>query len=145
MYTARHKLAQYFLQCEDFRLSDYFFESALQISFKIRLDGRKKEAEGLYSMGLVCERRGDVASLYFLQLNQIFRGLYSRCYTETCNEWRGPSPQLSAWTTLRSEETSQRWRADPETKPHSSLAKTDVLNRYTYDSDTYIVPLLKPC
>ena len=25
--------------------------------------------------------------------------LYSRYYTESCNEWRDPSPRLSAWTT----------------------------------------------
>ena len=44
--------------------------------------------------------------------------LYSRYYTEACNEWRDPSPRLSAWTT-RLQKTSQRWRAvgDTVSKP----------------------------
>ena len=31
--------------------------------------------------------------------NQIKSSLYSRYYAEACNEWRGPSPRLSAWAT----------------------------------------------
>ena len=58
VYSCRHQLANYFLQCEDFKLADYFYESALEISFNIRMDGRKREAEALYYMGLVCERHG---------------------------------------------------------------------------------------
>jgi len=58
VYAARHELANYFLRCEDFRLADYFYESSLEISFKIRMDGRRREAEALYYMGLVCVRYG---------------------------------------------------------------------------------------
>ena len=39
--------------------------------------------------------------------------LYSRYYSEECNEWRGPSPQLSAWATqLRRNvaAVASRWR-----------------------------------
>ena len=49
-------------------------------------------------------------------LNQkIKSSLYSRCYAEACNEWRDPSPQLSAWATqLRN---VQRWRPFGDTVP----------------------------
>ena len=30
---------------------------------------------------------------------KIKSSLYSRCYAKACNEWRGPSPRLSAWAT----------------------------------------------
>ena len=40
--------------------------------------------------------------------NQIF-AIYSRYYAKTCNEWRGPPPQLGPGQ-HSSEETSQRWR-----------------------------------
>ena len=56
-------------------------------------------------------------------------------YAEACNEWREPSPRLSAWAT-HSEETSQRWRAvgdtvsdltDPGIEPKILRADSDVL------------------
>ena len=46
-------------------------------------------------------------------LAEIKPSLHSRYYTEACNEWRDPSPQLSAWTTqLRRNvaAVASRWR-----------------------------------
>ena len=45
--------------------------------------------------------------LFHQNKNQIFIIL---ALLHRCNEWRDPSPRLSAWT-HSSEETSQRWRA----------------------------------
>ena len=45
--------------------------------------------------------------------NQTFI-LLAVLYAEAWNEWRGPSPQLSAWVT-QLEETSERWRAVGDT------------------------------
>ena len=45
--------------------------------------------------------------------NQIKSSLYSLEYAEACNEWRGPSPRLSAWATqLRRNvaAVASRWR-----------------------------------
>ena len=45
--------------------------------------------------------------------NQILIAAYPRYYAATCNEWRGPSPRLSAWTTqLRRNVAAvvSRWR-----------------------------------
>ena len=33
------------------------------------------------------------------QIKTMKSSLYSRYYVEVCNEWRGPSPRLKAWTT----------------------------------------------
>ena len=44
---------------------------------------------------------------------KIKSSLYSRYYAEACNEWRGPSPRLSAWATqLRKNvaTVASRWR-----------------------------------
>ena len=44
---------------------------------------------------------------------KIKSSLYSRYYAEACNEWRGPSPRLSAWATqLRKNvvAVASRWR-----------------------------------
>ena len=57
---------------------------------------------------LRCHNHSDVKKIKF--------SLYSRYYTDACNEWRSPSPRLSAWATqLR--KTSQRWRAVGDTCP----------------------------
>ena len=37
--------------------------------------------------------------LRITELKKIKPSLYSRYYAEACNEWRDPSPQLSAWAT----------------------------------------------
>ena len=60
--------------------------------------------------------------------NQIFMTVYSPYYVEACNEWRGPSPRLSAWATqLRRNvaTVASRWRhcddlTDPEIEPQTS-------------------------
>ena len=41
---------------------------------------------------------GSGAEITSLQNTKI-KSLYSRYYAEACNEWWGPSPRLSAWTT----------------------------------------------
>ena len=46
-------------------------------------------------------------------INQIKSSLYSLYYAEACNEWRGPSPRLSAWATQLRRNVSavaSRWR-----------------------------------
>ena len=48
-----------------------------------------------------------------LQKSKIKSSLYSLYYAEACNEWRGPSPRLSAWATqLRRNvaAVASRWR-----------------------------------
>ena len=37
--------------------------------------------------------------LLMITVKKIKSSLYSRYYAEACNEWRDPSPQLSAWAT----------------------------------------------
>ncbi|XP_039264668.2 uncharacterized protein LOC120340468 [Styela clava] len=59
VYACRHALAQYFLECGDLWLSDHFFQTALQISLNIKLDGRRRESEAHCHMALACERRGE--------------------------------------------------------------------------------------
>lgn len=59
VYSCQHVLAVHFLNINDMWLSDYFFKSALDTSFKIRLDGRMREAEALYYMALVRERHSE--------------------------------------------------------------------------------------
>ena len=62
----------------------------------------------------------------------------SRYYAEACNEWRGPSPWLIAWTTqLRRKlaKVTSRWRhcvnlTGAGTEPQTFRAKSDVFNRY---------------
>ena len=89
------------------------FVGAFLISLKIFL---KRHSNGSQQLGLVFgvinvfSRIGlgiDAVS------NQIKSSLYSRCYAEACNEWRGPSPRLSAWATqLRRNVATvvSRWR-----------------------------------
>ena len=45
------------------------------------------------------KNKGDVFKFKTDALSQIKSSLYSRYYAEACNEWRGPSPRLSAWAT----------------------------------------------
>ena len=70
--------------------------------------------------------------------------LYSQYYAEACNEWRGPSPQLSAWATqLRSNDAAVaslwRLRADltgpgiePQTYRTDSVRTTADLTGRSY-------------
>lgn len=60
VYACRHALAQYFLECGDLWLSDHFFETALDTSTNIKLDGRRRESEANCHMGLACERRNEI-------------------------------------------------------------------------------------
>ena len=57
--------------------------------------------------------KGGRACLYKFFYSQIKSSLYSPYYAEACNEWRGPSPRLSAWKTqLRRNVATMasRWR-----------------------------------
>ena len=73
---------------------------------------------------------------YYDIIKKIEPSLYSRYYAKACNEWWGPSPRLSTWTTqLRrnvAEETS-RWRpwsdlTDPGVEPMTCRVARDELN-----------------
>ena len=68
VYSSQHKLAVHFLSIEDIWLSDYFFKSAMTTSLKIRVDGRRREADALYYMALARERHGRwrQVELYFI-------------------------------------------------------------------------------
>ncbi|XP_002737930.1 tetratricopeptide repeat protein 29-like [Saccoglossus kowalevskii] len=52
VYTAQHKLAEYFKAIEDYWLSDHFYTLCLDTSLQIKGDGRRKEAEANCNMGL---------------------------------------------------------------------------------------------
>jgi len=58
IYECRVRLAEYFLTGGDKWLSDYFFKSALETSFNIRLDGGRRKAEAYCNMALAIERNG---------------------------------------------------------------------------------------
>lgn len=76
VYACRHALARYFLQSGDFWLSDHFFQTALDVSLNIKLDGRRRESEAHCHMGLACERRGEIeeACRHMLEFYQLTMG-----------------------------------------------------------------------
>ena len=63
--------------------------------------------------------------------------LYSRYYVEACNKWRGPSPQLTAWTTQLQKKCSSGGEplatlsdlTSPGIEPQTSRADSDVFNQ----------------
>ena len=59
VYSCYLTLANYFEQSEDTFLSNHFYKSCLETSTKIRGDGRRKEAEANFNMGLTFEKQGD--------------------------------------------------------------------------------------
>jgi len=114
VYECRHRLAEYFLSTQDNWLSDHFFQSALDTSLKIRLDGRRREAEAHCNMGLADERNSNnkSAAEHMEQFHQISTGqtwinkedvLHSamacrhlcRIYTLLSEESGDPSEQLN--------------------------------------------------
>jgi len=60
VYENRVRLAEYFLTSGDRWLSDYLFETALNTSKNIKLDGRRREAEAYCNRALALERNGDI-------------------------------------------------------------------------------------
>ena len=58
VYEPRQALANYFLETDDLRLSDHFFNSCLETALQIHGGlGKRKEAEAHCNMGLAYERR----------------------------------------------------------------------------------------
>lgn len=114
VYECRHRLAEYFLATQDIWLSDHFFQSALDTSLKVRLDGRRREGEAHCNMGLADERNGDnrSAAEHMEQFHQISAGQtwinnddvlhvcmacrhLCRIYTSLSEESTEPSEQLN--------------------------------------------------
>ena len=67
-----------------------------------------------------------------ISIKKIESSLYSRIYAEACNEWRGPFPRLSVWTTqlqINVATVASRWQhcADltgPGIEPQTSQTKS---------------------
>lgn len=66
VYSCYLTLANYFEQSEDTFLSNHFYKSCLETSTKIRGDGRRKEAEANFNMGLTFEKQGDYNTMYII-------------------------------------------------------------------------------
>ena len=87
---------------------------------------RSKRMRPVYWLLLMLSKQSETT--WIRVSNQIKSLLHSPYYTEACNEWRGPSPRLSAWATqLRRNvaAVASRWRhcADltgPGIEPHTS-------------------------
>eukprot|EP00795_Rhopilema_esculentum_P000833 gene833-10575_t len=59
VYQSQLTLAEYFSAKADGWLSDYFYYQCLETSLQIRGDGRRKEAEANYNLGVTAEKRTD--------------------------------------------------------------------------------------
>lgn len=80
VYQSYLTLARHFQEINDFWLSDYFFEASYTCTSEIRGDGRCREAEANWNLGLVCERQSN-----FLNAQKYFEEFYS--LTED-KEWK---------------------------------------------------------
>lgn len=61
VYQEYLTLARHFQEMNDFWLSDYFFQASYSCTSEIRGDGRRREAEANWNLGLVHERQSDFA------------------------------------------------------------------------------------
>lgn len=64
VYNSYLSLAKYFEQSDDTFLSNHFYKLCLETSVKVRGDGRRKEAEANFSMGVAYEKQGDLLFYY---------------------------------------------------------------------------------
>ena len=91
----------------------------------------------------VCLLKINQTMCYTSNQNQIFIIGYSPYYAEACNEWRGPSPRLSAWATQLQRNVvtvTSRWRhcvdltgpvIEPQTSRTNSVRlATEVTGRF---------------
>lgn len=76
VYHAYLTMATHFKELGDFWLSDYFFEASFSSTMDIRGDGRCKEAEANWNLGLVCERQSNFteAQRYFEEFHSLSDG-----------------------------------------------------------------------
>ncbi|XP_072039913.1 tetratricopeptide repeat protein 29-like [Amphiura filiformis] len=82
VYEPRQALAKYFLETDDLRLSDHFFNSCLDTALQIQGGpGKRKEAEAHCNLGLAYERRRE-----FNLATQHFEAFYKLTSGKT-GEW----------------------------------------------------------
>jgi hypothetical protein len=58
VYSCYLTLATYFEQSGDVSFSNHFYKLCLEASVKVRGDGRRKEAEANFNMGVTYEKQG---------------------------------------------------------------------------------------
>lgn len=58
VYSCYLKLATYFEKSGDISFSNHFYKLCLEASVKVRGDGRRKEAEANFNMGVAYEKKG---------------------------------------------------------------------------------------
>ena len=59
VYQCQLTLAEYFTSKNDAWLADYFYQKCLETSLQIRGDGRRKEAEANFNLGISAEKKLD--------------------------------------------------------------------------------------
>ena len=65
VYSCYLTLATYFEESGDISFSNHFYKQCLEASVKVRGDGRKKEAEANFNMGVAYEKQGMTCILCF--------------------------------------------------------------------------------
>ena len=58
VYSSYLTLATYFEQFGDILFSNHFYKQCIEASVKVRGDGRRKEAEANFNMGVTYEKQG---------------------------------------------------------------------------------------
>lgn len=58
VYNSYLTLATYFEQSGDISISNHFYKLCLDTSVKIRGDGRRRESEANFNMGIAHEKQG---------------------------------------------------------------------------------------
>ena len=58
VYSCYLTLATYFEESGDISFSNHFYKQCLEASVKVRGDGRKKEGEANFNMGVAYEKQG---------------------------------------------------------------------------------------
>ncbi|XP_028397486.1 tetratricopeptide repeat protein 29-like [Dendronephthya gigantea] len=72
VYSCYLKLATYFEKHDDISFSNHFYKLCLEASIKVRGDGRRKEAEANFNMGVAFEKQG-----YYVKAMECFENFYS--------------------------------------------------------------------
>ena len=63
-------LAEYFGLKNDVWLSDYFYDQCLENSLLIRTDGRRKEAEANFNLGISAEKKQNfIEAMHFMEIS----------------------------------------------------------------------------
>ena len=66
VYGCYLTLATYFEQSGDISFSNHFYKLCLEASMKVRGDGRRKEAEANFNMGVAYEKQGLIVNSWFV-------------------------------------------------------------------------------